>query len=79
MFPYSYKGNVRNRTPICNCNYFDLIQVLVPSVDRDGLWRITTKKRCIGWFITIERQLHIGVLARVKDSGETSNQFPFSD
>ena len=49
------------------------------TVSREGLWRIMAKYGCPSKFITIIRQFHDGMLARVQDNGETSAPFPVSN
>ena len=55
--------------------YVDLTKTF-DSVSRDGLWRIMTKYSCPEKFITIVRQFHDGMQARVQDNGESSEAFP---
>ena len=45
------------------------------TVSREGLWKIMAKYGCSPKFITIVRQLHEGMLARVQENGETSAPF----
>lgn len=49
------------------------------TVSRDGLWRIMAKYGCPSKFISIVRQLHNGILARVQDNGENSDPFHVSN
>ena len=58
--------------------YVDLTKAF-DTVSREGLWRIMAKYGCPEKFITIVRQLHDGMLARVQDSGESSDPFPVSN
>ena len=58
--------------------YVDLTKAF-DTVSRDGLWRIMAKYGCPRKFITIIRQLHDGMQARVQDNGETSEPFPVSN
>ena len=55
--------------------FFDLTKT-VDTVSRDGLWNIMAKFGCPARFITMVRQLHDGVLARVQSDGEYSAPFP---
>lgn len=54
--------------------YVDLTKAF-DTVSREGLWRIMAKYGCPRKFIAITRQFHDGMLARVLDSGETSDPF----
>lgn len=54
--------------------YVDLTKAF-DTVSRDGLWRIMAKYGCPDKFITIVRQLHDGMLARVQENGEASEPF----
>ena len=58
--------------------YVDLTKAF-DTVSREGLWRIMAKYGCPRKFITIVRQLHDGMLARVQDNGETTAPFPVSN
>ena len=58
--------------------YVDLTKAF-DTVSREGLWKIMAKYGCPRKFITIVRQLHDGMLARVQDNGETSDPFPVSN
>ena len=49
------------------------------TVSREGLWKIMTKFGCPGKFITMVRQFHDGMLARVLDEGDCSNAFPVTN
>ena len=50
--------------------YVDLTKAF-DMVSRDGLWRIMAKYGCPEKFITIVRQFHDGMHARVQDNGES--------
>ena len=54
--------------------YVDLTKAF-DTVSREGLWRIMSKYGCPHKFITIVRQFHDGMLARVQDGGESSAPF----
>ena len=58
--------------------YVDLTKAF-DTVSREGLWRIMAKYGCPRKFITIVRQLHDGMLARVQDNGDTTAPFPVSN
>ena len=58
--------------------YVDLTKAF-DTVSREGLWRIMAKYGCPRKFITIVRQLHDSMLARVQDNGETSDPFSVSN
>ena len=58
--------------------YVDLTKAF-DTVSREGLWRIMAKYGCPGKFIAIIHQFHDGMLARVKDNGETSATFSVSN
>lgn len=58
--------------------YVDLTKAF-DTVSRDGLWKIMAKFECPEKVITIVRQFHDGMLARVQDNGETSEPFPVSN
>ena len=45
------------------------------TVSRDGLWKVMAKFGCPAGFIAIVRQFHEGMMARVLDDGDTSNDF----
>ena len=49
------------------------------TVSREGLWKIMAKFGCPERFITIIRQFHDGMMARVQDDGETSEAFPVTN
>lgn len=49
------------------------------TVNREGLWRIMAKFGCPEKFITMVRQFHDGMLARVLDDGEISDAFPVTN
>ena len=49
------------------------------TVSRVGLWKILAKYGCPQKFITIVKQLHDGMQARVQDDGELSEMFPVSN
>lgn len=49
------------------------------TVSRVGLWRIMAKYGCPTKFITIVRQLHYGMQARVQDGSESSEPFSVSN
>ena len=48
------------------------------TVSREGLWKIMAKFGCPGKFITMVRQFHDGMLARVLDEGDCSDAFPYA-
>lgn len=58
--------------------YVDLTKAF-DTVSREGLWRIMAKYVCPTKFITIVRQLHDGMQARVQDGGESSKPFSVSN
>ena len=58
--------------------YVDLTKAF-DTVSRDGLWRTMAKYGCPRKFITIARQLHDGMLARVQDNGEMFQPSPVSN
>ena len=58
--------------------YVDLTKAF-DTVSREGLWRIMAKYGCPRKFVTIIRQLHDGMCARVQDNGQTSEPFPVSN
>lgn len=58
--------------------YVDLTKAF-DTVSREGLWRIMAKYGCPTKFITIVRQLHNGMQARVQDGGESSEPFSVSN
>ena len=45
------------------------------TVSRDGLWKIMAKFGCPARFIAIVRQFHEGMMARVLDDGDISDNF----
>ena len=49
------------------------------TVSREGLWKIMAKFGCPTKFITIVRQFHDGILARVQNDGEFSVPFPVTN
>jgi len=54
--------------------YVDLTKAF-DTVSRDGLWKIMAKFGCPRKFISIVRQLHDGMQARVQGNGESSQPF----
>ena len=58
--------------------YVDLTKAF-DTVSRDGLWRIMAKYGCSQKFITIVRQFHDGMHARVQDNRESSVAFPVTN
>ena len=58
--------------------YVDLTKAF-DTVSRDGLWKIMAKYGCPSKFISIVRQFHDGMQARVQDNGETSQPFPVTN
>ena len=58
--------------------YVDLTKAF-DTVSREGLWKIMAKYGCPNKFINIIKQFHDGMLARVQDSGETSQAFPVTN
>ena len=46
---------------------------------REGLWKIMAKFGCPAKFITMVRQFHDGMLARVRNDGEFSDPFPVTN
>ena len=54
--------------------YVDLTKAF-DTVSREGLWKIMSKYGCPSKFVTIVRQFHDGMLARVQDGGEASAPF----
>ena len=58
--------------------YVDLTKAF-DTVSRDGLWKIMRKYGCPDKFISIVRQFHEGMLARVQDNGEASEAFPVTN
>ena len=49
------------------------------TVSREGLWKIIAKFGCPTKFITMLRQFHDGMLARVQNDGEFSDPFPVTN
>jgi len=49
------------------------------TVSQEGLWKIMEKFACLSTFITIVRQFHDGMMARVLDDGEPSEAFPVTN
>jgi len=49
------------------------------TVSREGLWKFMEKFGCPSTFITIVRQFHDGMMARVLDDGEPSEAFPVTN
>ncbi|XP_071509570.1 uncharacterized protein [Diadema antillarum] len=49
------------------------------TVSREGLWKIMGKFGCPRKFITIVRQFHGGMTAKVLDNGELSKTFPVTN
>ena len=49
------------------------------TVSRDGLWRIMGKYGCPSKFISIVRQFHDGMEARVLENGDASDAFPVTN
>ena len=58
--------------------YVDLIKAF-DTVSRDNPGRIMAKYSCSEKFITIIRQFHDGMHARVQDNGESSVTFPVTN
>ena len=58
--------------------YVDLTKAF-DTVSRNGLWKIMFKFGCPAKFISIVRQLHDGMMARVQDNGEASEAFPVTN
>uniref|UniRef100_A0A8C7Z6H7 Reverse transcriptase domain-containing protein n=1 Tax=Oryzias sinensis TaxID=183150 RepID=A0A8C7Z6H7_9TELE len=58
--------------------YVDLTKAF-DTVSREGLWKIMAKYGCPRKFITLVRQFHDGMKARVQDSGEASQPFPVTN
>ena len=54
--------------------YVDLTKAF-DTVSRDGLWRIMAKFGCPPRFISMVRQFHVGMQARVCDNGTVSESF----
>jgi hypothetical protein len=49
------------------------------TVSRDGLWKIMSKFGCPERFICITREFHDGMMAHVRDNGQTSPSFSVSN
>ena len=49
------------------------------TVSREGLWKIMAKFGCPPVFVSMVRQFHDGMMARVLDDGEMSRDFPVSN
>ena len=49
------------------------------TVSREGLWKIIAKFGCPAKFISVVRQFHDGMLARVQNDGEFSDPFPVTN
>ena len=63
-----------------NIDLFSAYIDLTKAFDsRDGLWMIMGKYGCPRKFISLVRQFHDGMVARVQDNGETSDPFPVSN
>lgn len=66
----------------CQEQYKDLYTTFVDltkafdTVSREGLWKIMRKFGCPDKFISMIRQFHDGMLARVPDDGDSSDAFP---
>ena len=58
--------------------FVDLTKVF-DTVSRDRLWKIMEKFGCPSTFITIVRQFHDDMMARVLDDGEASEAFPVTN
>lgn len=58
--------------------YVDLTKAF-DTVSREGLWKIMAKYGCPTKFVSIVRQFHDGMHARVQDNGETSQPFPVTN
>ena len=69
----------------CHEQNTDLYSTLVvltkafDSVSRNGLWRVMRKYGCPDKFITVVRQFHDGMLARVQDNRKISEAFPVTN
>ena len=65
----------------CQEQYRDLYSTFVDltkafdTVSRQGLWKIMAKFGCPPKFVSVVRQLHDGMLARVQENGEFSESF----
>lgn len=49
------------------------------TVSREGLWKIMRKLGCPDKFINMVRQFHDGMLARVRNDGDSSDAFPVTN
>ena len=49
------------------------------SVSREGLWKIMEKYGCPAKSIAMVWQFHNGMLARVKNDGDSSDPFPVTN
>ena len=58
--------------------FVDLSKVF-DRVSREGLWKIMAKFGCPAKFITMARQFHDGMLARVQNDVEFSDPFPVTN
>ena len=58
--------------------YVDLTKAF-DTVSRDGLWKIMRKYGCPTKFVSLVRQFHDEMEARVQDDGEYSEAFPVSN
>ena len=58
--------------------FFDLIKAF-DTIRRYGLWKIMAEFGCPARFIAMVRQFHDGMLARVQNDGEYSEQFPLTN
>ena len=58
--------------------YVDLTKAF-DTVSRDGLWRIMAKFGCPPRFISLVRQFHVGMQARVRENGAVSESFPVTN
>ena len=58
--------------------YVDLTKAF-DTVSRDGLWKIMHKYGCPSKFVSMVRQFHDGMEARVQDDGEFSEAFSVSN
>ena len=58
--------------------YVDLTKAF-DTVSRDGLWKIMHKYGCPTKFVSMVRQFHDGMEARVQDDGEFSEAFPVTN
>ena len=58
---------------------FDDITKAFNTVSREGLWKTMAKFGCDAKFIAMVRQFHDGMLARIRNKGEFSDQFPVSN